>query len=70
MLLYTNTNQFSNEEAHSDYMFIPIKELENNDGNLSVHIHLDMEMLGTTDIYINMHGNHVNAKFSLEDEKA
>ncbi|OYP40489.1 hypothetical protein CG709_05145, partial [Lachnotalea glycerini] len=49
--------QFSNEEAHSDlYVYTNKKNLEKQDGNLSVLLHLDMEVLGTTDIYINMSG--------------
>jgi flagellar hook-length control protein FliK len=46
------------------------KNLKNQDGKLSVLLHLDMEVLGTTDIYIQMNGNSVNAKFSLKDEEA
>jgi hypothetical protein len=63
--------QFSNEEAHSDlYVYTNKKNLKNHDGNLSVLLHLDMEVLGTTDIYIKMSGNSVSAKFSLENKEA
>jgi hypothetical protein len=63
--------QFSNEEAHSDlYVYTKKKNLKNNDGNLSVLLHLDMEVLGTTDVYIKMSGNQVSAKFSLENNEA
>lgn len=63
--------QFSNEEAHSDlYVYTNKKNLKENDGNLSVLLHLDMEVLGTTDIYINMTGKQISAKFSLQDKDA
>lgn len=63
--------QFTNEEAHSDlYVYTNKKNLKNHDGNLSVLLHLDMEVLGTTDIYIQMSGNSVSAKFSLESNEA
>jgi len=59
--------QFSNEEAHSDlYVYTNKKNLRDKDGNLSVMLHLDMEILGTTDIYIQMNGNSVSANFSLD----
>lgn len=63
--------QFTNKEAHSDlYVYTNKKNLRENNGNLSVLLHLDMEVLGTTDIYINMNGNQVSAKFNLQDNKA
>ncbi|MBA4689111.1 MAG: flagellar hook-length control protein FliK [Candidatus Galacturonibacter soehngenii] len=63
--------QFSNQEAHSDlYVYTNKKSLRENNGNLSVLLHLDMEVLGMTDIYINMKGNQVSAKFNLQDNKA
>ncbi len=63
--------QFTNNEAHSDlYVYTNKKSLRENDGNLSVLLHLDMEVLGTTDIYINMKGNQVSAKFNLQNKKA
>lgn len=63
--------QFSNEEAHSDlYVYTNKKNLEKQDGNLSVLLHLDMEVLGTTDIYINMSGKNVSAKFSLKNNQS
>lgn len=63
--------QFSNEEAHSDlYVYTNKKNLKNFDGNLSVLLHLDMEVLGTTDIYIKMSGNQVNATFSFDDNES
>lgn len=62
--------QFSNEEAHSDlYVYTNKKNLKDKDSELSVLLHLDMEVLGTTDIYIKMTGNDVSAKFSLQDKK-
>lgn len=63
--------QFTNNEAHSDlYVYTNKKSLRENNGNLSVLLHLDMEVLGMTDIYINMKGNQVSAKFNLQDKKA
>ncbi|MFA9378971.1 MAG: flagellar hook-length control protein FliK [Lachnotalea sp.] len=63
--------QFSNEETHSDlYVYTNKKNLKKHDGNLSVLLHLDMEVLGTTDIYIKMSENSVSANFSLEDNNS
>lgn len=63
--------QFSNEETHSDlYVYTNKENLKNKDGNVSVLLHLDMEVLGTTDIYINMSGNQLSAKFSFQDNSA
>lgn len=63
--------QFTQKEAHSDlYVYTNKKSLRENDGNLSVLLHLDMEELGMTDIYIDMKKNQVSAKFHLQDTKA
>ncbi|WP_099467662.1 flagellar hook-length control protein FliK [Konateibacter massiliensis] len=63
--------KFSNEEAHSDlYVYTNKKSLKEHDGNLSVLLHLDMEVLGMTDIYLTMSGNQVNAKFSLKNKES
>lgn len=64
--------KFTNEETHSDlYVYTNKKNLKNYDGNLSVMLHLDMEVLGITDVYIEMMpNNNIKAKFSLENSQS
>lgn len=63
--------QFTNEEAHSDlYVYTNKKNLKEKEGDLSVLLHLDMEMLGSTDVYINLSKNQVSTKFSMQDKQA
>ncbi len=64
--------QFSNEDAHSDlYVYTNKKNLKNYDGNLSVMLHLDMEVLGMTDVYLEMSpGKQVTAKFSMKNKES
>lgn len=76
-----NLNEFVNyvqlplkmagENAHGELcVYTKKKNLNNNDGNYSALLHLDMEHLGPMDVYITMR-NHtkVNTNFYLESEE-
>lgn len=56
------------QNAHSDlYVYTNKKNLRDKEGNLSALLHLDLEHLGSTDIYVKMHGSSVQTDFYLED---
>lgn len=59
-------------DAHGElYVYTNKKNLASNDGNVSALLHLDMDNLGPTDIYVAMNSsNHVNTHFYLPDEEA
>ncbi len=58
-----------NQNAHSDlYVYTNKKSLHEKDGELTALLHLDMEHLGATDIYIKMQGRAVETTFYLEDK--
>lgn len=60
--------KLQNQNAHSDlYVYTNKKSLMEKDGELSAMLHLDMEHLGTTDIYIKMLGTNVETTFYLGD---
>ncbi len=46
------------------------KKAKSADGSASVLLHLDMEFLGQTDIYLNLTGTTLGAKFYLPDDSA
>lgn len=59
------------QNAHSDlYVYTNKKNLREKEGDLSALLHLDMEHLGSTDIYVKMHGQSVQTDFYLADEKS
>ena len=63
--------KMAGENAHGDLcVYTKKKNLNNNDGNYSALLHLDMEHLGPMDIYVTMR-NHtkVNTNFYLESEE-
>lgn len=63
--------QFTNEETHSDlYVYTNKKNMREQKGELSVLLHLDMEVLGTTEVFITLKGNKVNAKFTLDNSRS
>lgn len=52
------------------YVYTNKKHLAEKDGNLSAFLHLDMDHLGTVDVYVALqNGSHVNTKFYLQDEE-
>ncbi|TGY93678.1 hypothetical protein E5329_17280 [Petralouisia muris] len=57
------------QNAHSDlYVYTNKKSLREKEGDLSALLHLDLEHLGSTDIYVKMHGSSVQTDFYLADE--
>ncbi len=56
------------QNAHSDlYVYTNKKNLREKEGNLSALLHLDMEYLGSTDIYVKMQGASVQTDFYMTD---
>ena len=63
--------KLQNQNAHSDlYVYTNKKSLMEREGELTALLHLDMEHLGATDIYIKMLGNAVETRFYLEDSNS
>ena len=50
------------------FVYTNKRSLADRDGQLSCMLHLDMEYLGTTDIYVKMRGNTVDTDFALSDD--
>jgi flagellar hook-length control protein FliK len=63
--------RMNQENAHGElYVYTNKKKLQNNDGNVSAFLHLDMDNLGPMDVYVAMQKNKVNTNFYLADEAA
>lgn len=61
--------KLKNQVVHSElFVYTNKKNLKKKGGNLSVLLHLDMEHLGSTDVYLNLTGKNINIKFYFEDE--
>lgn len=57
------------QNAHSDlYVYTNKKNLRDKEGALSALLHLDLEHLGSTDIYVKMQGSNIQTDFYLTDE--
>jgi len=57
-------------EAHGElYVYSNRKKLTGKDGKISALLHLDMDNLGSVDVYVAMQNNKVNTKFYLRDEE-
>jgi len=58
------------KSAHGDlYVYTKKKSIQNNDGNITALLHLDMENLGPMDIYVALsNGQKLNTQFYLKDE--
>ncbi len=63
--------KMNGSEATGDlYVYSDKKSLANNDGNVSAMLHLDMQYLGTVDVYAAIsQGNQVSTKFYLESDE-
>ncbi|SDB27856.1 flagellar hook-length control protein FliK [Eubacterium oxidoreducens] len=60
-----------NQNVHSDlFVYTNKRNLADREGDLSCLLHLDMENLGPTDVYVKMHGTSVHTDFSLADDKS
>lgn len=60
--------KMSNGNAHGDlYVYTNKKSTLKEDGSVSALLHLDMEYLGTMDVYVAMQEKNVSTKFYLKD---
>lgn len=64
--------KLSGNDAHGElYVYSNKKHMASNDGTVSALLHLDMDHLGATDVYVTMNSaNHVNTHFYLPDDEA
>lgn len=61
--------QMSHTTAHSDlYVFTKKKNLMDKDGKISALLHLDMDVIGCLDVYVEMDGFDIRTQFKLPDE--
>lgn len=61
--------QMSQKTAHSDlYVFTKKKNLKEKDGKISALLHLDMDVIGSLDVYVEMDGFDIRTQFKLPDE--
>lgn len=60
--------RFSDKTAHGElYVYTKKEKLRSENGSLSVLLHLDMEALGPTDVYLSLTGSQLNSRFYLND---
>lgn len=60
--------RFSDKTAHGElYVYTKKEKLRSESGSISVLLHLDMEALGPTDIYLSLTGNELNSRFYLNE---
>lgn len=60
--------RFPEQEVHSDlFVFMNKKSKMEDRNSYRVMLHLDMEMLGQTDVYITLKGSAVEAEFTLDE---
>ena len=63
--------KLKNQTVHSElYVYTNKKNLAKKDGNISVLLHLDMEALGSVDVYINLDKRNLNTKFYLDNTES
>ena len=61
--------KLQNQNAHSDlYVYTNKKNLRDKNGELTALLHLNMEHLGSTDIYVKLKGTAVHTDFYLADD--
>lgn len=62
--------KMSEENAHGDlYVYANKKKLQQNDGNFSALLHLDMEHLGPMDVHVAMQQEKVSTHFYMQSEE-
>lgn len=62
--------RFKETPAHGElYVYEKKKALKPSD-SLSALLHLELEALGTTDIFVTLSGNHVTTRFSMTDKNS
>ncbi len=63
--------KLQNQNAHSDlYVYTNKKNLRQKEGELTALLHLDMDHLGATDIFVKLLGSAVQTEFYFEDENS
>ncbi|MGN0505104.1 MAG: flagellar hook-length control protein FliK [Lachnospiraceae bacterium] len=62
--------QLKEHPAHGELYVYEKKRTLSGSGSLSALLHLELEALGTTDIFLTLTGNSVSARFTLADETA
>ena len=64
--------KLSQSDAHGElYVYSNKKNMASKEGDISALLHLDMDHLGMTDVYVTMNSaNHVNTHFYLPDEES
>lgn len=61
--------KLQNQNAHSDlYVYTNKKNLREKEGELTALLHLDMDHLGSTDIFVKLMGISVQTEFYFQDE--
>lgn len=61
--------KLQNQNAHSDlYVYTNKKNLREKQGDLTALLHLDMDQLGATDIFVKLQGTAVETEFYFEEE--
>lgn len=61
--------KLQNQNVHSDlYVYTNKKNLRQKEGELTALLHLDMDHLGVTDIFVKLMGVSVQTEFYFEDE--
>lgn len=61
--------KLQNQNAHSDlYVYTNKKNLREKEGELTALLHLDMDHLGATDIFVKLMGTSVHTEFYFQDE--
>ena len=59
-----------NQNANAELYVFSNKRKIDDDGTLSAFLHLDMDHLGSTDVYVKMKDKNVSNNFYFEDESA
>jgi hypothetical protein len=63
--------KMNGQNANGDlYVYTNKRKPREEDGELSAFLHLDMEHLGSTDVYVKMKGKAVDTNFSFSDDKS
>ena len=61
--------KMNGQNANGDlYVYTNKRKAREKDGELSAFLHLDMEHLGSTDVYVKMKGRAVDTNFSFSDD--
>ena len=63
--------KLQSQEANGElYVYTNKKDLAKKDGEVSALLHLDMEHLGSVDVYVSMKDTKVSTQFRLKDDSA